>query len=88
MAALNNHPTLSGLLDRASSTVQALTLEAHKGYQTWHRIIDNTVVQWLRDNPQATLEEFANELYSLYNTPEMIGRFGYSALEWIQGLIK
>jgi len=86
--ALNNHPTLRGLLDRAGSTVQALTETAHKGYQTWHRAIDSTMVQWLNNNPNATEHHFWQQMYNQYSTPDMIARFGQGALNYIKGMMK
>ena len=67
-----------------------MTLEAHRGYQTWHRFIDSSMVNWLR-NPEfekATANQFWGELHKLYNTPDMIDRFGQSAIEYIEGMMK
>ncbi len=87
MKALENHPTLSGLFDRATSVVQALTPEAHRGYQTWHRDIDNAMVAWLIEHPLATVNDFWSTLYTLYNTPDMIERFGMGVLNYIKGMM-
>lgn len=88
--ALNAHPTLSGQFNRATSIVQALTPEAHSGYQTWHRYIDQTMVNWLSNpaNQNATPKHFWTKMYELYNTPDMIQRFGSGALEYIKGMMK
>ena len=90
MRALNNHPTLSGLFDRASSVVRALTPEAHRGYQAWHRAIDNAMVDWITSpqNADATAAQFWAKLYELYNTPDMIERFGNGVLNYISEMMK
>ncbi len=90
MRALNAHPTLSNLYRRNDSVVQALTQSAHKGYQTWHRMIDSTMVAWLNNpaNMNASPKQFWLELYRLYNTPEMRARFGDGVLRYIEGMMK
>ena len=87
MNEINRHPNLRGQLDRAGSVVRALTQEAHRGYQNWHREIDNAMVQWLRNNPNATQLQFWQQMYNLYNTPDMISRFGQDALTFIRGMM-
>jgi hypothetical protein len=86
--ALNNHKTLSGLFDRAGSIVDALYKHSHQGYQQWHRTIDNNMVNWLSRNPNATSNQFWNELYKQYNTKDMIQRFGEGVLEFIKAQIQ
>ena len=90
MSALNNHQTLAGMLDRSQAVVQAMTREAHLGYQNWHRFIDNTMINWLQDplHREATANQFWGELYKLYNTPDLIDRFGQGALDLIEGMMK
>ena len=90
MDALNRHKTLSGLFDRNGSLVQALNREAHIGYQTWHREIDRIVVEWLNNpkNINATPREFWKMLYALYDTEDMINRFGMRALKYIKEMMK
>ena len=83
MRALANHP-LRGLFIRASSVVQALTEAAHKGYQSWHRLIDQHMVQWLQSHQNATPLEFWQEMYKQYNTRDMIKRFGEGVLIYIR----
>lgn len=83
MMALENHP-LKGLFSRAASVIQALTEEAHLGYQQWHRYIDNDMTDWLLKHPNASPYEFWNKLYSLYNTKDMIRRFGEAVLDYIK----
>ena len=56
--ALASHPTLNGLLDQNDQKwlTQAATKADHVGWQTWHRDYDKELVQWLSDNPSATLK--------------------------------
>ena len=88
--ALESHETLSGKIDRATSVVRVLTTEAHRGYQKWHRFIDRTMVEWLTnpDNKDATTKEFWAKMYELYSEPDVVGRFGRAALDYIESMIK
>jgi len=88
MKSLNSHPTLSGLFDRAGSIVQAMYKYSHYGYEKWHRAIDNYMATWLSNNQNASANDFWCELYKLYNTHEMIQRFGESVLNYILNQIK
>lgn len=83
MRALGNHP-LRGLFNRASSVIQALTESAHRGYQSWHRQIDQHMVEWLQRHQNATPLEFWREMYNQYNTRDMIKRFGEGVLNYIK----
>ena len=87
--ALESHETLSGKIDRVTSIVRALTLEAHRGYQKWHRFIDRTMVEWLNnpDNKYATTKEFWTKMYELYSDPDVVGRFGRAALDYIESMM-
>lgn len=80
--------SLKGSFNRNDSVVQALYDISHKGYQKWHREIDNTIVKWLMNNPNATKTQFLNELYRLYNKKDIIKRFGEGALNVIKALMK
>gem|GEM_PF-1314195 len=77
--ALEKHPTLSGAYRRRDPRLvsRAADKEAHYGYQTWRRDLDEQVVDWLEspENQQATVEEFERFLRSLYDRPEMRKRF-------------
>ena len=90
MDALNNHPTLKGLFDRAGSVVQAVAPEAHRGYQAWHREIERIMIEWINSpfHQEVTANEFWRKLYELYNTQDMINRFGKQALDYIRGMMK
>jgi len=85
MREVNNHPTLRGQIDRASSTVRAMTQEAHRGYQSWHRTIDRSMEEWLRNprNQEATTNDFWRELHRHYSNPDMLARFGMAAIDYI-----
>ena len=83
MRALANHP-LGGLFERAESVVQALTKDAHRGYQQWHRTIDNHMVNWLIQHPNASPNEFWKEMYRMYNNKDLIQRFGEGVLNYIK----
>ena len=87
MKALENH-ALNGLFERAGSLVQALYKHSHNGYQTWHRAIDNYMVNWLKNNPNASPNQFWRELYNQYNTKDMIKRFGEGVLNYIKAQMK
>ena len=87
MRALENHP-LRGVFQRATSVIQAMTQDAHRGYQGWHRFIDGYMVSWLQNHQNATESEFWRELYKLYNTKDMISRFGEDVLKYIKQQMK
>ena len=84
LSAINAHPTLAGTIDRTSSTIQAYTQQAHRGYQAWHREIDSLTVKWLNCHPEATSKELGQFLYSLYSRPDMIRRFGEDVLKYLR----
>jgi len=71
MKALNEHHTLKGVFERedAAFKYRAKDADAHKGYQQWHRDVDNTTVDWLQNNPNATPEQFKKFLNDLYQQP-------------------
>ncbi|WP_413512619.1 hypothetical protein [Myroides odoratus] len=75
---LNSHPTLKESFDYSRTNTRyiynALDNEAHRGYQTWHRQYDTTVVQWLQSNPSATPSQFDLYLHNLYQQPWLKSR--------------
>ncbi|WP_242652500.1 RHS repeat-associated core domain-containing protein [Desulfofarcimen acetoxidans] len=73
MKALNEHPTLKGVFKRedAAFKYRAQNADAHKGYQQWHRDVDNETVKWLQDNPAATSGQFKQFLNDLYQQPNI-----------------
>lgn len=74
---LNRHATLKGLYQPRDPrfVTQAVDKAAHNGYQHWHRQVDKEVVNWLRDYPTATPQQFEAFLRSVYSRPEMMVRF-------------
>jgi hypothetical protein len=48
---------------------------AHRGYQKWHRELDQEVEEWIQRNPDKTPEEFEKWLRDRYNKPDLRGRF-------------
>ena len=75
MTELNKHDTLKGVFERNDLLVQALDKASHNGYQTWHREFDDKVVRWLKENDQATIEEFLSFLQGLYNQTDLQQKF-------------
>jgi len=75
---LNSHPTLKGAFDYSRTNSKyiynALDDAAHKGYQTWHRQYDATVVKWLQNNPAATPAQFDRYLHNLHQQPWLKSR--------------
>jgi RHS repeat-associated protein len=75
--ALGQHETLADVFGRNDILVQALDGPSHTGYQTWHRLYDDEVVEWLENpvNEKATAEQFLQFLRSIYERPDMQERF-------------
>lgn len=75
--ALQNHRILVGryVARDARFVARAADDLAHRGYQQWHRQIDDEVIQWLRGHADATADEFEAFLRGIYNRPEMRERF-------------
>lgn len=73
MKALNEHPTLKGVFEREDAAFKnrAKDADAHKGYQQWHRDVDNATVDWLQNNPNATSQQFKDFLNGLYQQPNI-----------------
>jgi hypothetical protein len=75
MKLIEKNPNLAKLnRDHPMLVIQAKDLEAHKGYQTWHRIYDDKLVTWLGDHPKATREEFFKFLHGLNQEAEVASR--------------
>ena len=51
--------------NRNSLIVQAIDYAAHHGYQQWHRIVDNNLVNYIVEF-SPTKEQFLNKLVQLY----------------------
>ncbi|MFL5345439.1 MAG: Wall-associated protein precursor [Hyalangium sp.] len=76
---LEKHRVLRGLYKPrdARFKTRAKDLESHCGYQEWHRKVDEEVIKWLRDFPNATPEQFMRMLREIYSRKEMLERFPY-----------
>ncbi|WNG16849.1 Wall-associated protein precursor [Cystobacter fuscus] len=74
---LSRHATLKGLFEPRDPRFvsRAKDEKSHCGYQEWHRKVDEEVVEWLKEHPKATLEQFMNKLREIYSRPEMQSRF-------------
>jgi len=54
---------------------QAKDLEAHCGYQDWHRKLDEEIAKWVRDHAEATAQQFEAYLREVYSRPDLVTRF-------------
>jgi RHS repeat-associated protein len=75
--ALQQHPNLRGAYTARDPrfVTQALDLDAHNGWQTWHRELDAEVATWIRNNQGATQQDFENYLRQRYNQPDLKKKF-------------
>ena len=76
-AALDTHRILKGLYQPRDPrfVTRGVDQPAHCGYQEWHRRVDEEVIKWLDDNPDATQKLFEEYLRLIYNRPAMRARF-------------
>jgi hypothetical protein len=74
---LSRHPTLKGFYEPRDPRFvsRAKDEQSHCGYQEWHRKVDEEVVKWLEQFPQATPKQFMDKLRDIYSRPEMKARF-------------
>ena len=74
---LQKHPILSGVYRHRDPRLetQAIDLDAHKGYQTWHRELDIEVADYVRRHPDLTQEQFEDYLRARYAQPDLKMRF-------------
>jgi hypothetical protein len=75
--ALEEHRNLQGIYQARDPrfVLRAADEAAHRGYQAWHRQVDDEVVKWLEANREATAAEFEKYLREIYGRPEMRRRF-------------
>ncbi|MCP3097837.1 Wall-associated protein precursor [Myxococcus sp. K15C18031901] len=75
--ALDDHPTLKGHYKPRDSrfVTRAVDLPAHRGYQDWHRKVDDEVIEWIQRNPKATPKQFEAYLRAVYAQPKLKERF-------------
>ena len=48
---------------------------SHRGYQRWHRALDNEVVQWIEGHQAASPAQFESFLGQRYSQPDLMNRF-------------
>lgn len=75
--AVDNHPILKGLFEKRDPrfVTRASDGAAHRGYQRWHRDLDDEVVDWVERNPSKGGDEFLDYLRQLYQRPDLVKRF-------------
>ena len=76
--ALSKHPTLAGLFRRNDILVQAADQTSHWGYQGWHRLLDNKVLDWIAKGPTATQIDFLEFLSEVYSGVNLRERFPWA----------
>ncbi len=67
---LEKHPLLKNNYKARDPrfVTQALDKAAHRGYQTWHRHMEDTVTAWINSNQKVTPAQFEAYLRNLYKT--------------------
>jgi len=76
--ALQRHPVLRNAYTARDPRLvtRAKDLASHRGYQTWHRALDEDVVRWIRNNIEATRTQFESYLKNLYKaSADLASRF-------------
>jgi len=76
--ALEGHPNLRGHYQARDPrfTTRALNEEAHRGYQRWHRQLDEEVADWIENAPiDTTPQQFEDWLRRRYSQPDLQWRF-------------
>ena len=71
--ALEKHQNLKGVYKVRDDrfVTQAIDKDAHKGYQTWHRHLDDEIVRWIDRNQTATPKDFEAELVRRYGLSDL-----------------
>ena len=74
---LQQHKNLSGVYKARDPrfVTRAKDSISHRGYQKWHRDLDNEVVNWIKDNKEATPAQFESFLSRRYNRLDLLDRF-------------
>ena len=74
----SNNPNLKGYVSRNGwGTIQAGTRMDHIGYQKWHRNFDRGVTTWLKNHPNASVDDFVEFMNKLYGSSVASSKFGY-----------
>ncbi|MBK9262371.1 MAG: hypothetical protein IPM54_21535 [Polyangiaceae bacterium] len=71
---LQQHTTLKNVYKARDDrfVTQAVDKSAHRGYETWHRQMEEKVIDWLRRFDKATPAEFEAYLRDLYKTDKTL----------------
>jgi hypothetical protein len=71
------HPNLKGAYEPRDPrfVTQAKDAASHRGYEKWHRALDAEISDWIRNNPNATMEDFEEYLSQRYSQPDLSDRF-------------
>lgn len=72
---MKKNPNLKNI-QRNDYIIKGLDANSHKGYQNWHRLYDKKIVDWLNNNPLASIESFENVINELCQSSDFISRFG------------
>ena len=75
--ALERNPSLKGFYKVRDPrfVTQAKDLASHRGYQQWHRVLDQEVGGWIDASPGLTPAQFETHLKDLYLRPDLFKRF-------------
>jgi hypothetical protein len=75
--ALERHPNLQGKYRPRDGRFRTTALDdhAHRGYQEWHRALDEEVAKWIERNKDATEATFEAWLRGRYRQPDLKWRF-------------
>jgi hypothetical protein len=75
--AIDQHPILKGKYKYRDSRFEVIAVneEAHRGWEEWHRKVDEQVAAWLKRFQKATEAEFEAWLDWRYAQPDLQSRF-------------
>lgn len=75
--ALAKHRILKGKYKYQDANKVAVPRSAasHRGYQDWHRQLDNEIATWIDENPGASVDDFETYLRWRYNQPDLADVF-------------
>lgn len=75
--ALEEIPSLAGRYRHRDPrfVTQAIDKDAHTGYQTWHRDLDDEIAEHIRGSGEMTPEGFEQYLRNRYRDPDLLARF-------------
>lgn len=71
--ALEDHKNLKGIYKARDDrfVTQAIDDAAHKGYQKWHRDLDEEIAKWIRKTDGATPKDFEAYLRQRYSEAKL-----------------